>query len=246
MKRILATVGTGALIAIMAVACSASGPPVVDNSGPPSGSFPSTTQYQTELGVGMDVDWSKTSRDSTAFTAATAQDAKAIGLNSVRIRVTAQPSSSLLHGLDTQIADSVNAGLVPVLAYQAEAFKKHPSEAELDQAVAWWKTVSTHFAKASPELSFDLIIEVTDALSKQPAMLNSFYDKAVSAIRATNPTRILLISPVQRSSPLELHTLAIPAQADHHLMVEWHFYAAGPSPTGTTKTWTTGTRRRSG
>jgi hypothetical protein len=101
--------------------------------------------------------------------------------------------------------------------------------------------VASHFAKASPDLGFDLIIEVTDALNDRPGALNAFCADAVAAIRASNPQRMILISPRVRSAPENLDELVIPAGAGPNLMAEWHFYASGPSKTNAAKQWTTGT-----
>jgi hypothetical protein len=91
------------------------------------------------------------------------------------------------------------------------------------------------------KVSFDLIIEVTDALNKEKDMLNLFYEKAVTEIRKSNPTRIIFISPLVRSAPEYLKDLKIPTAHNNYLMVEWHFYASGPDKTNVNKKWTTGT-----
>lgn len=79
------------------------------------------------------------------------------------------------------------------------------------------------------------------AVNKQPEKLNQLYELAVTAIRKTNPDRIIIISPRLRSDPAYLAELKIPSQHNGYLMAEWHFYAAGPSKTNERKLWTTGT-----
>ena len=51
------------------------------------------------------------------------------------------------------------------------------------------------------KLSFDLIIEPSDQLKHEPDELNSLYEDCVSAIRKTNPTRIIFIAPRKLSHP---------------------------------------------
>ena len=51
----------------------------------------------------------------------------------------------------------------------------------------------------------------------------------VTAIRQTNPTRILMMSPRVRSDAQYLSELKVPTQANGYMMAEWHFYASGPS-----------------
>ncbi|SFP83670.1 S-layer homology domain-containing protein [Oscillibacter sp. PC13] len=101
--------------------------------------------------------------------------------------------------------------------------------------------MAEHFQGTSYLLSFDLIIEVTDALNNQPERLNEIYEQLVSTVRKTNPNRIVMISPRVRSDAAYLQDLTIPTQANGYLMAEWHFYAVGPSKDNERKLWTTGT-----
>ena len=70
--------------------------------------------------------------------------------------------------------------------------------------------MAEHYQDASPLLSFDLLIEATDSLNKQPEKLNEIYELLVTEIRKTNPTRIIMISPRLRSDAAYLQELKIP------------------------------------
>lgn len=107
------------------------------------------------------------------------------------------------------------------------------SLAEVARAVA--------YRDKSYRLSFDLVIEVTNALNDKPELLNDIYEQLVSVVRKSNHDRILMISPRLRSDSAYLSDLEIPSDANGYLMAEWHFYAAGPSKTNEKKLWTTGT-----
>ena len=72
-------------------------------------------------------------------------------------------------------------------------------------------------------LSFDLLIEYSDALNKDQVMLDTMFEEVFAAIREDNPTRILFISPRGRSSPGNLVDLSIPSRGGRYLMAEWHF-----------------------
>ncbi|WP_455582414.1 cellulase family glycosylhydrolase [Dysosmobacter sp.] len=113
----------------------------------------------------------------------------------MRIRVKDAATEDPLKRLDRQVNDCLDAGVIPVIAYQADELKSGPSDKNLRQAEAWWRTVAAHFQSTSYRLSFDLIIEVTDALNQQPRRLNEIYERLASAVRETNPERILMISP---------------------------------------------------
>lgn len=200
-------------------------------------------EYQKRLGKGMDVDWSKTAQGRTHYNIQTVKDFKEQGISHVRIRVKDEDEADdkLFASLDKQIQDCLDNDLIPIIAYQADAFKNEPSEKNIKKVVAWWKTVSDRYQDVSPLLAFDLLIEATDALNKQPEKLNEIYERIVSEIRETNPTRIIMISPRLRSDAAYLNELVIPSAHNGYLMAEWHFYASGPSKTNARKLWTTGT-----
>ena len=127
------------------------------------------------------------------------------------------------------------------IAYQADEFKNNPDEENLQKVVDWWRIVTERYKDKSYLLSFDLLIEATDALNKQPEKLNELYERIVTEVRKTNPQRMIIISPRLRSDAQYLSELKIPSQANGYLMAEWHFYAAGPSKDNDRKLWTIGT-----
>lgn len=235
------------LAALALVACSSKKPRAARTPAEASDEAPaavaagpalSPKDYVARMGRGLDVDWSKTRRGAEGYAARVPADFKAVGLGHVRIRVRDPISEELLSGLAQQVDDSLAAGLMPVVAYQADAFKDDPSDAQIDQAVAWWRAVAVRLQDRAPLLSFDLLIEATDALNKQPDRLARYYERAIAEIRRSNPTRVLFVSPRVRSSPEYLDELPLP---DDQVAAEWHFYAAGPSKTNPVKRWTTGT-----
>lgn len=197
--------------------------------------------YQSLLGKGMDVDWSKTKQGRKFYNRQTVEDFKAAGISHVRIRIADDISPELLEGLDRQIQDCLECHMIPVIAYQADAFKNNPTEKNIKRVVSWWSEIAQHYRDISHLLAFDLLIEATDSLNKQPEKLNEIYELLVAEIRESNPTRIIMISPRLRSDAAYLSELEIPSQHNGYLMAEWHFYASGPSKTNERKLWTTGT-----
>ena len=197
--------------------------------------------YQQMLGKGMDVDWCKTAAGKSLYNSAVPKDFKEAGISHVRIRVKDAATEELLALLDRQVQDCLAAGLIPIIAYQADELKNDPSDKNLRQVESWWKTVAEHFRDTSYLLSFDLIIEVTDALKNEPDRLNEIYECLVSAVRQTNPERIIMISSRMRSDAAYLQDLEIPSASNGYLMAEWHFYASGPSKENPRKLWTVGT-----
>lgn len=210
-------------------------------SGPAHAATPEKSQsltpalYVSQLGKGMDVDWVKTKQGMKFYSAHMPRDFKARGFSHVRLRITEKTSAKLFAQLDRVVGDCLKAGLIPVIAYQAKPFKKNPNTKNRQEAVAWWKDVAAHYRNAPPHVAFDLLIEATDALNQQPDALNMYFEEATTAIRASNPQRLVIISPRIRSNPNYLNELKIPSQGNGYVLAEWHFDAAGP------KNWTTGT-----
>ena len=199
-------------------------------------------QYRNKLKTGIDVDWAKTSGGMAAYSEQAVINFKARGISHVRIRVANDMSASLLDHIDRIVKDCINHDLIPVIAYQADAFKNDPVNASLlDAAVNWWGSVADRFKNYSPKLSFDLLIECSDALNNNNAKLNEYMERTCAKIRTTNPKRILFISPRKLAHPDYLKELVIPTMANGYLLAESHFYAAGPSKTNANKLWTTGT-----
>lgn len=197
--------------------------------------------YQQMLGHGMDVDWYKTGAGQEAYSGQAAADFRAAGIRHVRIRVKDGWEQGNPELLDRQIDDCLSHGLIPILAYQADEFKNNPCQETADSVTAWWRTAAERYQSKSHLLAFDLMIESSDELNKDPDSLNRMIEQTVSAIRETNPDRILMMSPRLRSDPAYLSELKIPTKANGYMMAEWHFYASGPSKTNERKLWTTGT-----
>lgn len=215
---------------ICLVACSAA--PVVAAAITPQ-------QYQAMLGKGMDVDWAKTKQGIRFYTSKTPADFKARGLQHVRIRVADAATPALLAHLQRVVDDTLQAGLIPIIAYQGDPLERDPQSPAAQQAfLAWWQAVAEQFKGYPPELAFNLIIEVSGKLKKHPEVLNAIHAKTIALIRQTHPNRILIAAPGQLSAPEALADLRLPP--DTHLMVEWHFYAAGPSRHNPKKQWTDG------
>ena len=198
-------------------------------------------KYQQLLGAGIDVNWAQFNKIIDKYNAQIPADFKKKGFDHVRIRVKNSANNFILTHLNTIVDDCLKNNLIPIIAYTADDFKENPNESNRDNVIQWWKTVAAYFKDKSPLLSFDIIVEVTDKLNREPGKLNDLYERVVSEIRKTNPNRIIFISPVVRSAPEKLNLLKIPTKANGFLMAEWHFYASGPSKTNPKKLWTTGT-----
>ena len=163
------------------------------------------------------------------------------GYKHIRLRTNWPADEKLFNALDQQISDCLEYGLIPIIAYQAGEAEENPDTTHRNQVIDWWRTVAGHYQDYTHKLVFNLIIEVSGALKNDSKTLNSWYELIVSAIRDSNPTRLIAVSPVNLSDPYYLHELEIPSESNGYLIGEWHFYASGPSKTSDKKLWTTGT-----
>jgi hypothetical protein len=205
-------------------------------------------QYQAMLHTGIDVNWAMWKKEVRFFSKKTVHDFKLIGFDHIRIRFRIDYERSGLdkegyyRHIDTIIRLVLQEGMTPILALGAEKFKREPNEKNLQDAVAIWRMVAQRYRNYSHRLAFDLMIEPAKQIKRYPKILNRYYTKAMHAIRINNPDRIILIAPPKLAQPSTLDQLDIPTKDNDYVMVETHFYAAGPSPTNPKKRWTTGTK----
>lgn len=202
----------------------------------------SPKEMQKMLGRGFDVQWAEFTKKIDAYGVDEVIAVKSLGFQSVRIRTALPADDYLLGVLDSRISDCLDNGITPVLAYNALNYERNPNEETLEQSVEWWKTVAEHFKDVSHRLIFNLNIEWSDAAGKNQHAIDLFNEKVTSAIRKTNPTRIIVYSPAKLSDPNYLEKMTIPEEAGDYAMAEWHLYAAGPSKNPNSKKyWSTGT-----
>lgn len=123
----------------------------------------------------------------------------------------------------------------------------HPNEKRVDPAVLEqrllniWRQVAQRYARRSPKLLFELLNEPHGKFDA--GAWNQLAPRLVATVRASNPTRIVLVGPVEWNSVHELKNLRVPA--DRNLIVSFHNYdpfdfthqgvehLARPMPTGT-------------
>jgi hypothetical protein len=199
-------------------------------------------EYSKLLKVGIDVDWAKTNKGIKLYNKKANTDFKKIGFSHIRLRIKTKAEENFLKHLDKIINDSLENNLIPIIAFQGNNFKEKPSKKTLNEVVKFWEIISKRYQNYSYKISYDILIEVTDKLNKNPKILNELYEKAVSKIREVDKNRIIFISPRVRSSPEYLKDLKIPSNHNNFLMAEFHFYASGPSKTNEKKLWTIGTK----
>lgn len=197
---------------------------------------------QNQLGHGFDVSWAEFKVKIEGYGVDEVLAMKAKGFQTARIRTALPADSTLFSYLDRCINDCLNNDIIPIIAHNAGIFEANPSAENLQADIQWWDTIAKRYSDYSHKLLFNINIEWTDVAGKDSAIVNNYYRQITPVIRSSNPTRILIYSPIKISAPEYLSQMQIPASAGQYVMAEWHFYAAGPTKDPTNKKyWTTGT-----
>lgn len=200
--------------------------------------------YQQMLKKGIDVDWWGRSEKNKygAYSETAVKRFAQQGIKHVRFRLHHYHfTDEDFKRLFSQINTCMQYELIPIIAFSAKPYKENPNAGEHEKVVEWWKRMAEKCKNLSPLVSFNLIVEPSGQVKKNVAELNSLYEDCVTAIRKTNPKRIVFIAPPKLSHPEGLKDLKIPSMGNGYLMAEWHFYAAGPSKSNDKKRWITGT-----
>jgi len=87
--------------------------------------------------------------------------------------------------------------------------------------LAYWKQIAVHFQDAPDTVLFELLNEPNRKLT--PELWNEFLSEVLPIIRATNPTRTLVIGPPFWNSIDHLDDLALP-EDDRNIIVTVHYY----------------------
>lgn len=198
-------------------------------------------RYAQLLGVGMDVDWARTERGIREFDPLVVRDFRAKGISHVRIRVADEPTEARLIHLRKLVEACERYGVIPIISYQADAYKNDPKADNEKEVINWWIAVAHYFGQRSPLLGFDLIYEPADKLNHSAASLNRVYEKAIGDIHAIDANRMIFIAPRLRAAPEALSSLKLPAHSQSYLLAEWHIFPWGPQKSNGKYPWTSGT-----
>ena len=185
-------------------------------------------RYQQMLGSGIDVDWWTDANEYASQDWNNAvSDFREAGIQHVRIALSKEymsPDDLML--LDRQVDLCVRNGITPIIAYQPD-FSGRFTPSRRARVARWWRNMAEHYRGYTARLSFEILLEPNSTMFATYDELNGFYDDCVSAIRISNPYRIVFIAPACNSDPMYLQYLRIPSRANGYLMAEWHFLSRG-------------------
>ncbi|HET9934164.1 MAG TPA: glycoside hydrolase family 5 protein [Polyangiaceae bacterium] len=156
--------------------------------------------------------------------------AKAKGLDHVRlpVRFSAHADEKPPYEIEGAILDRVewaieqareNGLSIIIDLHHYQELMKNP-EAHADRLVALWRQVAEHFKDAPPTVAFELINEPCDKLT--PEYLNPLTARALAAVRASNPTRIVIADSYFWASADQLKNLSLPE--DPNVVASFHMY----------------------
>lgn len=91
-----------------------------------------------------------------------------------------------------------------------------------EEFLAIWAQISERYAGEAESVIFELLNEPTGAFDGQPELWNQLAAEALTVVRQTNPTRTVIIGPVNYNHATRLPDLVLPS--DPNLVVTIHTY----------------------
>lgn len=122
---------------------------------------------------------------------------------------------------DWIVTNALASGLTVILDFHEFNAMGDAAEANQSKFLAFWKQVAAHFQTAPDNVLFEILNEPCRQLT--PALWNRYLAEALAIIRATNPTRTVIIGPAFWNSVDHLDELQLPA-GDRNLIVTVHYY----------------------
>jgi endoglucanase len=123
--------------------------------------------------------------------------------------------------VDWVLANCEKNKLVVSLDNQNDMEITQDPDAYADRFVAYWKQVAEHYKDAPPSIFFELFNEPHDKLDD--AKWNALLARTLKVVRASNPTRTVVVGPTKWNGISKLDQLELP-ESDRHLLVTVHYY----------------------
>lgn len=153
------------------------------------------------------------------------------GFNSVRIPIRWSAHAAMqspytiapafFERVDWAVEQALSRDLLVVInMHHYEEMFSDPEE-EQERFLALWRQIAEHYADYPSELLFEILNEPHGALS--PSRWNGLLKETLTVIRESNPTRAVVIGPVNWNSADALGSLQLP-QEDRYLIATFHYY----------------------
>ncbi len=123
---------------------------------------------------------------------------------------------------DWAVSNAVAAHLNVILDFHEFESQGKDAAGNKDRFLAFWRQVAPRFKDAPPGVLFEILNEPNGQMT--PEVWNAYLVEALGVIRASNPTRTVIIGPAFYNSIDHLEALKLPDQ-DRHLIVTVHYYS---------------------
>lgn len=143
------------------------------------------------------------------------------GFDTVRLDLHLIAHPDALPAIDRLVKAGLDAGLIIVLDMHEDQACANDAGACRAKLRAVWSTLASRYRDAPNRLLFELLNEPHGALTT--AVWNTMLREILGVVRATNPTRNVVIGPANMSSTDQLHNLDLP-EGDRHIVATVHTY----------------------
>lgn len=157
----------------------------------------------------------------TRFAPRHLQAVRAAGFDTVRLNLHLIAHPQALPAIDRLVKPALDAGLTVILDMHEDQFCARDLDQCRTKLRAIWTTLAARYRDAPNRLLFEILNEPHGAVTT--AAWNTLLREMLGTIRATNPTRNIVIGPANMSSMGELATLDLP-DADRHIIATVHTY----------------------
>lgn len=131
-----------------------------------------------------------------------------------------QIDETFFERIDWVIAQAKANGLAAVInMHHYEEMMSDP-EGHTERFLALWRQIAERYKNEPDSVIFELLNEPNGTLNAN--MWNKILPQAIAAVRESNPTRAIIVGPVQWNSIGYLYTLQLPK--DPNLIVTFHYY----------------------
>jgi endoglucanase len=180
--------------------------------------------------LGYDPIWR--AREQGRFKAEYFQKLKAAGFHSVRLNLHAFRHMEATNGwtlrpawlatLDWAVTEAQRHGLMVILdLHEFTPMSRDPGGENREKFLSFWRQLARHFQSAPDTVLFEVLNEPHGQLTAE--LWNEYFAAALAIIRETNPTRGVIVGPVQWNQIARLPELKLP-EPDRNLIVTIHYY----------------------
>lgn len=146
---------------------------------------------------------------------------RAAGFDTVRMNLHLIAHPQALPAVDRLVKAALDQNLTVILDMHEDQFCARDADACRTKLREVWSMLATRYRNAPDGLLFEILNEPHGAITT--TVWNTLLREMLGTIRATNPTRNIVIGPANMSSMGELHTLDLPA-SDRHIIATVHTY----------------------